>query len=177
MIQSKHLIRHLTPENHWRHCPGHLNPADLPSRGVSGDRLLNSTLWWEGPPFFCCLALRGSDDAAYQELVKNPPEITHVVAVHSKSAPTLEAVTDCKCYSSLTSLFRVTSYVFRIVKAFGQLNADNPDNQLRVDDLQHAEVSWICHILRSIHLSRNLSICGILVNHQHQFMCNNLDYI
>ena len=44
-------IRRLSPKNHWRHCPEHLNPADLPSRGVSGDRLLNNTLWWEGPPF------------------------------------------------------------------------------------------------------------------------------
>ena len=37
-------IRRLSPKNHWRHCPGHLNPADLPSRGVSGYRLLNNTL-------------------------------------------------------------------------------------------------------------------------------------
>ena len=86
-----------------------------------------------------------SDDVAYQELVKNPSEFTHVVAVHSKSAPNLEAIIDCKRYSSLTRLLRVTSHVFRIVNAFRQ-NVDNPDNQLRAEDLQHAEVSWIRHI-------------------------------
>ena len=130
-------IRRLSPKNHWRHCPGHLNPADLPSRGVSGDRLLNNTLWWEGPPFLllpedewpCEVESHFSDDVAYQELAKNPSEFTHVVAVHSKSAPNLEI--DCKRYSSLTRLLCVTSHVFRSVRA---------------EDLQHAEVSWIRHI-------------------------------
>ena len=119
-------IRRLSPKNHWRHCPGHLNPADLPSQGVSGDRLLNNTLWWEGPPFFllpedewpCEVESHFSDDVAYQELVKNPSEFTHVIAVHSKLAPNLEAVIDCKRYSNLTRLLRVTSHMFRIVNAF-----------------------------------------------------------
>ena len=38
-------IHQLTSKDHWKHCPGHLNPADLPSHGLSEDRLLNSNLW------------------------------------------------------------------------------------------------------------------------------------
>ena len=149
-------IRQLTSRDRWRHCPGNLNPADLPSRGLSGDRLLNSKLWWEGPPF---LMLSGNEwpsevqphvnDVAYQEIVKNPPEVTHVLAAHNKPNPNLEAVIDCNRYSSLTRLLRVTALVFRAVKAFKQLIADEPvplDIQLIAEDLQHAEVSWICHI-------------------------------
>ena len=43
----------------------------------------------------------------------------------------------------------MTALVFQAVKAFKQLIADEPvplDIQLITEDLQHAEVSWICHI-------------------------------
>ena len=83
------------------------NPADLPSHGLSGDRLLNSNLWWEGPPFFCDLKVNGHVRCNHilvmllvrvsQEL----PELTHVLAIHGKLAHSSSS-----CNSFCISIFK-----------------------------------------------------------------------
>ena len=34
---------------HWKHCPGEDNPADLITRDVSLKVLAENSLWWNGP--------------------------------------------------------------------------------------------------------------------------------
>ncbi|KRZ56408.1 hypothetical protein T02_5296 [Trichinella nativa] len=34
----------------WRYCPTKENPADIPSRGCPPGTLINTALWWHGPP-------------------------------------------------------------------------------------------------------------------------------
>ncbi|KAI5747814.1 hypothetical protein M8J77_018781 [Diaphorina citri] len=41
-------IKSLTQDAEWRHVPGSMNPADLPSRGSSVKKYLQLR-WWEGP--------------------------------------------------------------------------------------------------------------------------------
>jgi len=45
------IRRYSSPEE-WNHCPGVCNPADMPSRGLTGRELMDSKCWWNGPEFF-----------------------------------------------------------------------------------------------------------------------------
>ncbi|XP_053685891.1 uncharacterized protein LOC128735430 [Sabethes cyaneus] len=42
-------IQSLTENCHWNHVPGEQNPADLISRGVAPENIINNELWWKGP--------------------------------------------------------------------------------------------------------------------------------
>lgn len=42
-------IQRLTDPNCWQYVPSAENPADLATRGLSGEVLENSELWWSGP--------------------------------------------------------------------------------------------------------------------------------
>ena len=44
-------IQETTDPEQWRHVPGHANPADLATRGISISGLAESKLWLEGPQF------------------------------------------------------------------------------------------------------------------------------
>ena len=42
-------IRKLVAAEHWRHCPGTENPADIPSRGLDLSNTTRRQLWLHGP--------------------------------------------------------------------------------------------------------------------------------
>ena len=119
-IQSRvHEIRQNAPEATWNYCRGAQNPADLPSRGLSGKELMESSLWWNGSEFLRnpdsawpkYPQVQTNDEEAMTELVKCPPHVTHSL-LNTQERPTLvnfTAVIDPKKYSSLTRLLRISA--------------------------------------------------------------------
>ena len=114
-------IRELTSNYEWRHCPGELNPADLPSRGCSGRELAEAETWWNGPKF-----LKESkdqwpvdpqptskdNDEAYNEVMKNPHPIVHSLSgISLNGSVHIERILDPQRYSTKTKLLRVTALV------------------------------------------------------------------
>ena len=119
-------IRSLTSPNTWRHCPGDLNPADIPSRGLSAKELSTKTTWWNGASFLYLpesawpemRPTQHESDVVLQEAVKNPPSVhvTHSL-INTSTAPQekgIDQVIEVNRFSDLTKLLRVTALVLGI---------------------------------------------------------------
>ena len=147
-------IHKLTDKCIWRHCPGVMNPADLPSRGITALELVSSRLWWHGPAF---LQLTNDkwpshesvsfDSSISCEMIKDPPTVSHVLlTIHDTKQPfNLEKVIEIKRFSSLTKLLRVTAFVFRFINKVLK-RCDNQETNgiiLSGSEMKEAHACWI----------------------------------
>ena len=112
-------IRRLSKGGIWRFCPGQLNPAVLPSRGMSGKNLLENSLWWSGPGFLHQPDDRWphnpilTDDNVWEELVAHPTPTTFAMStLHGQSQTVnISKIIDCKRFNNFNVLLRVPAYV------------------------------------------------------------------
>ncbi len=126
-------IQGLTNLENWRHVAGLENPADLVTRGVSGDILLQSKLWWQGPSF-----LLEPELSLPVSVIRMPDGCKEVEAERKKSennallvCPDVESVIPFHRWSSLSKAYRVIAWVIRFINrarkkgpATKQLSAD-----------------------------------------------------
>ena len=148
-------IRQFTNCQQWRHCPGNLNPADIPSRGMNGAKLSKSELWWNGPTFLFQpenhwpdIKFIPGNDTTDAELTKKPTLSTHILTTSQSCTdpPLLDNIIDCSKYSKWDKVLCVTVYVLRFVSALRRRNKErrsqrttsNNDNHLTVDEINNA---------------------------------------
>ena len=155
----------MTAKNDWRYCPGMQSPADLPSRGFTGNEMVNNSMWWCGPQLLQLpekewpqeQATVDTNEATLSEVVKNLPNVIHMLA-SCEEIPTqvnLAEIINCQQISSLDRLLRVTAYVLRFVDNFKQRTStrksrmkeestkEEDDRELNSTEISRAESVWI----------------------------------
>ena len=141
-----HEIHELLPNVPWQYCPTQYNPADLVTRGISYDCLIDSSLWKHGPPWLL-------DDSQW-------PKWEHLDTLHllttvdaSDDLPNRKEVSllhrgigqiiDIQRYSKLSKLLRVSSYVLRFINNCKRHTASRYTNQLQPAEINQATQCWI----------------------------------
>ena len=147
-------IHQLTSKEVWRHCPGSLNPVDMPSRGVNGSDLLHNHAWWEGPQFlqlveteWPCTVSTDVSEEAQAKFIKSPPEVAYTFATSifdSSSYLKVFNVIDCVPFSDLHRLLIVTAFMLRFIRHCRACNDSSVHNiQSLVEEIKSAERHWI----------------------------------
>ena len=112
-------IRRNLPDIKWLHCPGKLNPADLPSRGFVKGETIDTSL--HGPMFLS----RDRDTWPCVELINDGNDVeevnesclVHIVETKSQegSKCDMKKLINTERYSSLQKLMRITCYVLKFI--------------------------------------------------------------
>ncbi|XP_028400806.1 uncharacterized protein LOC114523939 [Dendronephthya gigantea] len=156
-------IRKLSSKESWKYCPGSMNPADLPSRGVSGKELNSNELWWNGPDFLNRSeeewprepsACESTDSIAMSEVTKFSPTVIHSLTNQAtQSKPDISKIIECQRFSTKGRLIRTTAYVLRIIRVLkrrvsAQENTSEglkkgKSAELTAAELRQAEELWV----------------------------------
>ena len=154
-----------------------MNPADLPTRGVSGKQLVDNELWWQGPVSLKDdILLTSTSEKSLEieidevkrivekELARSAPEVTHSLLNKVKSASNF---IDFDRFSTKLKLVRATAFVLRFVHNLKCLTRkkDIPrEDELETQELIAAEQA-IIRVLQAEYFTQELCyLSGLHVN-------------
>ena len=138
------IQRTSSPEQ-WRHVPGTVSPADLPTRGLSAMALAESEVWMEGPAFL------KDDESTWpaappprdntmktEDCERRTTSRTHVTKSHASM------IIDPNKFSNLKRLVNVTGWVQRfLTNCRLPMNLRRKDQILLPTEISEAETFWI----------------------------------
>ncbi len=131
------LIGELLPRCSWRHVPTADNPADMCSRGVTAQTLVNSHLWWNGPDW---LKLRPEQWPFLPAKSIPPSQMPGVKATVIVAMATQKCELDLwQRFSCYNKLVRVLAWVLRFLRAYVKKEKQPPDRTLTWNDVNAAK--------------------------------------
>ena len=144
-------IIQLVPPNCWSHCSGKTNTADLPSRVLTVLELLVRQLWRNGPEWLGTKLTSPEEidsanmpEECASEMKVKSQRIHNLLIPNSKSI--IKEVMDCRDYSTVSRLLKVTAYVLRAVKIFkARSSAFTYSAILTNEELADAQRLWVTH--------------------------------
>ena len=152
------IRQNVSPES-WNHCPGLQNPADLPSRGMGGDALKQSEIWWHGPSWLVKErstwpnfgSSHEPSSAYFEEMrLKGKPKSSTGLIV-SASMTSLTRIFDPEKYGEFKKLIRVTALVLRAVHNFKSgAHGETLAGPLSTEEYAYAENLWLREMQQSV---------------------------
>ena len=134
-----HEIQTLVSPGKWFHCPGNLNPADMASRGMSGEELVDSKEWFYGPEWLRTQEACPQSNKV-SETVINPQELElRPAMLITQSMPVSESW--FHNFSSLQKIINFVSWMLRFMqnckhKRMGQVKKSGP---LTMEELEEGQ--------------------------------------
>ncbi|XP_072379162.1 uncharacterized protein [Diabrotica undecimpunctata] len=129
-----------SPNAHWRHVRSKENPADILYRGMLPSELINSSLWFHGPPFLNQLRLDLLKYNPKGYTSKLPEERKIILHARNDQIDFFTSLSDR--FSNFSKFVRTLAYMFRFVNNAKPLSR-KLTNTLEVSELQNAELKII----------------------------------
>lgn len=121
------FIQTTIPDVSWQHIPGKFNPADLPSRGLKAQDLVDSQLWWHGPNISAIEKENPGEEKLAEEAIEVAREACHTVTVHQQVVSQLpKYLTQC---SNWMRLSRAIGYCMKYLDILRERITSQPRGQ------------------------------------------------
>ena len=135
-----------TANTEFRHVDSKENPADLPSRGISVNELINSKTWWHGPQW---LSQQPNNwPPKYSELPSHlitivpQPEIRTQMSIQVKSKDSPFSI-DAQKFTRFPNLIRVTAYCVQFIRHISPSGIAERIFPNQLSSLELTKILWI----------------------------------
>ena len=160
-------IRTNVDPSKWSYCNTSVNPADLPSRGAKATQLVEAGTWWNGPTFLKLPEEQwpakphgnSLDEEAMKEVKtesKNKSTFTNLTTSLNASVGNCIRLEEFSGSKKLSNVTRNSLYVIRFIAKLKNRVHNLRESQkpakgaVTVEELEHAETSWLREIQKSI---------------------------